>query len=395
MTEEFINWLDSNGAKFPKLKIIKTNDSYRSVYTVDFIERGELICYIPKKCIITKEYSEGCKLVKYLKEKGYSFNNEHDLLAICLLYEKSLGKSSFFYHYINILPKTFPTNPIFFNSEDLEKLKGSGAYDKVLDKLTELKLSFEFIKRADPSSDITFEEYIWARTIVITRVFGFNVAGCVENGLVPFADLLNHNHPSEVNTSWNYNDKLNGFVITNTSKVKNGVEIYDTYGKKCNYRFFVNYGFFLDCKQIREDEEIVLEVNNKKYQILFKLKPHLEKDRYGGMITLGELIREFRNTMSLDQALQCIQEACEQKLMELPNISLPQNERERIIKNISNAERLLVNDILYFTKFCLDLSEKISIAPSNKKSLAKKAKTKCRSFYIHEIDYFIDKNFIK
>lgn len=393
MSEEFINWLQSNGARFPKLKIIKTTDNYRSVYTVNLIDRGELICYIPVKCIITKEYSKNCEWVKMLESKGYYFHNEHDLLALSLLYEKKLGKSSFWSHYISSLPKEFPTNPVFFSTEDLEKMKGSGAYDKVIEKLNELNLSYEILNKLEPEIQFSREEYIWARTIVITRVFGFKVNGVQESGLVPLADMLNHQHPDQVNTSWSFNDKLRGFVISSTSKIKNGVEVFDTYGKKCNYRFFVNYGFFLD--NIRNDEEVVMNINNIKYQLLFRLRPHLEKDRYANMITLGELIKKLTETMTINDCLQLIKKSCEEKLNELPVFSVPQSEKERIMKRMVSSEHQLVKDILYFSTFCLDIYEKISENPNNKKSITKKAKTKCRSFYVHEIDYFLDKYIIK
>ena len=43
------------------------------------------------------------------------------------------------------------------------------------------------------------------------------------------------------------------FVWQNAAPVSSGEQIYDSYGRKCNWRFFVNYGF---CLEENEDNQV-------------------------------------------------------------------------------------------------------------------------------------------
>jgi len=38
---------------------------------------------------------------------------------------------------------------------------------------------------------------VWARLVVITRIFGLNIDGKKTDGLVAYADMLNHKRPRE------------------------------------------------------------------------------------------------------------------------------------------------------------------------------------------------------
>ncbi|KDO15996.1 hypothetical protein SPRG_18466 [Saprolegnia parasitica CBS 223.65] len=53
--------------------------------------------------------------------------------------------------------------------------------------------------------------------------------------------MLNHYRPRE--TSWTFDDDANGFTITALHGIAAGNQVYDSYGKKCNHRFLLNYGF--------------------------------------------------------------------------------------------------------------------------------------------------------
>ena len=59
--------------------------------------------------------------------------------------------------------------------------------------------------------------------------------------------MLNHKLPKQ--TAWNYSDDFNGFVIESLQKIEVGEEVFDSYGKKCNTRFLLNYGFVIPNNQ--------------------------------------------------------------------------------------------------------------------------------------------------
>jgi histone-lysine N-methyltransferase SETD3 len=73
------------------------------------------------------------------------------------------------------------------------------------------------------------------------------------------ADMLNHKRPQE--STWSYSNAKKAFTITTTKRLLKGSQIFDSYGRKCNSRYFVNYGFAL-----AENED-----NQVNFQ--FKLQP--------------------------------------------------------------------------------------------------------------------------
>ena len=75
-------------------------------------------------------------------------------------------------------------------------------------------------------------------------MFGLFIDGVKTDILAPFADMLNHRIPKQ--TSWNYDQNLNGFIIESLKDIKEGQQIFDSYGKKCNSRYLLNYGFVME-----------------------------------------------------------------------------------------------------------------------------------------------------
>ena len=62
--------------------------------------------------------------------------------------------------------------------------------------------------------------------------------------------MLNHKRPKQ--TTWTYTDEKKGFIIEAVDEIKRGEQVYDSYGKKCNSRFFLNYGFIVDNNDANE-----------------------------------------------------------------------------------------------------------------------------------------------
>ncbi len=56
--------------------------------------------------------------------------------------------------------------------------------------------------------------------------------------------MLNHRRPKQ--TSWMYSDEKEGFVIESDEDIERNDQVYDSYGRKCNSRFLLNYGFIVE-----------------------------------------------------------------------------------------------------------------------------------------------------
>jgi len=174
--------------------------------------------------------------------------------------------------------------PIFFDEPTLAWLKGSFSLQKIADRIDSLKKEYDNIRRAVPEfGQYTHEDFVWARLVVITRIFGLVIEGNKTDGLVPYADMLNHKRPRE--TKWTFEDSRYGFIITSLRTIQRGDQVYDSYGRKCNSRFFVNYGFSLDDN---EDNEVVIRLQLPKNDPHFQMKLRM----LGGRETSAK--REFQ-----------------------------------------------------------------------------------------------------
>jgi len=136
--------------------------------------------------------------------------------------------------------------PIFWSEEELQYLQGS----YLLYQIDERKLAIENDYHAicsiapDFAGVSTLEEFQWARMCVCSRNFGLTIHGVRTAALVPYADMLNHYRPRE--TKWQYDDYRDGFTIVSLQQITFGLQVYDSYGQKCNHRFLLNYGFSVE-----------------------------------------------------------------------------------------------------------------------------------------------------
>jgi len=161
--------------------------------------------------------------------------------------------------------------PIFFDDEELRWLKGSFTVKMIEDRKYSLKMEYDnIVKHVPEFARYHHLDFFWGRIAVITRVFGFEVKGRKTEGLVAMADMLNHKRPNE--TSWTFDDSRNAFTITTTKRLLKSAQIFDSYGRKCNSRFFVNYGFALD---FNEDNQVALVFDIPKDDQAFQIKSKL------------------------------------------------------------------------------------------------------------------------
>ena len=247
-------WLDSKNSYYPKLRL-RDENGYRTVVSTGSIEKGEKIMSIPLELIIDYETALESPLNK--KFKGI-IDCEHTTFALYLLEEKEKGVSSQWWHYIDTLPKNFKNMALYFDNDLLKLLRGTLSLEKIIGRRSQLHRDYDSICMHDPefSDRFTLDDFIWGRLVTITRIFGFSVKGHKTTGLVPLADMLNHKNPDKITgsteTTWDFDDSSNSFRIVSNRNIKPGKEIYDSYGFKCNSRFFVNYGFAV---QDNEDDD--------------------------------------------------------------------------------------------------------------------------------------------
>jgi histone-lysine N-methyltransferase SETD3 len=168
------------------------------------------------------------------------------------------------------------------------------------------------------------KKFMWARSIIGSRNFGIFVDNIKQSAMVPFADMLNHS--PDVNTKWYYKKKA--FFLDSTKPIKEGSEITDTYGIKCNSKYLVYYGFTLhDNAKYRNHVQIKIQQQSKR-GVLYKEKNKLIQDAFtcsiNGDFGNGEFV-----------SLMCFLRIANSNTKELTNLSrhiarTPFNKRNEI-----------------------------------------------------------------
>ena len=278
---KFLRELYKYNAFFPKLEIHFYSDDYRGVLAKSNILKDEIIMTIPKDCLISLETAFETNYGKKIGEFMYNELNspKHCLLTSFLLYEE---KSPKYKYYFDLLPHDYSNFPIFYTNKELDYLKGSPFLSQILEKKEDMKSDYNKLCEYLPDyKQFSYLKFCEARVLISSRIFGIAINDNKTDVLAPFADLLNHKRPRQ--TQWYYDDNLESFVIQATENIKEGSEIFDSYGKKTNARFLLNYGFCLDDNDT--SEYLLTVVFNDTYP-LFELKKNFFQNEY-------EFVRTF------------------------------------------------------------------------------------------------------
>lgn len=236
--------MKNDGAQYDKLKMRYYSDNYRGVHASRACKKGETILYVPLKEIITLEMCMESPIGALMYKRNFRsrlLSPKHSFFS-CFLMEETRKPDSYWTKYIDILPKSFEVYPIFYDEEELTWLENTDMTRMVKTKLEDMKTDYDLICEEVPAfSQFPLKEYMEKRLLVASRIFGIAVGELKTDGFVPYADMLNHKRPRE--TSWTYCDERQGFIIDAIVDIERGQPIHDSYGRKSNTRFLLNYGF--------------------------------------------------------------------------------------------------------------------------------------------------------
>mmetsp|Transcript_8581 Transcript_8581/g.13911 ORF Transcript_8581/g.13911 Transcript_8581/m.13911 type:complete len:533 (-) Transcript_8581:175-1773(-) len=247
-TERLEVWLKRNGARFHKVTINRYADEGRDLKTKSSLEKGEEAIFIPRKCIIAISDGKRSKVGQAIRKETSGWISNHTYLAVRILTEKTLGKQSFFYPWLEVLPTDYAEQgmPQYWNEKqrrELEFTKTLGKTDGVLENIHEMWNKIKNVSVVK-DSEWTLEDFKWARFTVLTRTFGCTEHGAAETMMVPLADMANHDFTRP--TRWDYNDKKTGFTVRVVRDVGKDQMLTDTYGNKGNDSFLPVYGFCVE-----------------------------------------------------------------------------------------------------------------------------------------------------
>lgn len=276
-----INWCKNNGATIDDSVEFKITGTKGITAVASGILSTEApLIRIPKKLLITNELAK--EKFGVTEENIFKTNPN----ALVQLYVAKLKfdqtEESFYSPYIDMLPLKLE-QPYFWNSEEIEILKGTDLYlllrknlEKLVrewyDLLSTLKLKpegsdlykemndsnnfdvFKFVSILNHDNETihwnSFRAYLWASGVFSSRAFpkliiDDHCSNINEAFLYPIVDLLNHKNG--VNVKWVAQNDQVCFITQEV--LKKGDEIFNNYGDKSNEDLLLSYGFTEDNNQ--------------------------------------------------------------------------------------------------------------------------------------------------
>lgn len=264
----FIRYLYDKGAYVNKIDIVLTDETNRSVITTGQILKKENILRIPYEALITLELAQESEIGKNITStvKKQLKSPNHCVFTTYLLSEMEKGESSKWKFYLDMLPESYDNFPVFYKEKEEQLLKGTSFLQIVNSKKKEIYQDYVTLCGViNNFQRFSYDNFCKVRMIVSSRIFGVKIKNLKTEVFAPYADMLNHRRVRQ--THWNYEDSYNAFVISAIENIEPGYELYDSYGKKCNSRFLLNYGFTLENNEDNEYKlSITLAENSYKYK---------------------------------------------------------------------------------------------------------------------------------
>ena len=249
--EVFLEWLVSNGAHFPDLYLKCYKSNVRGVHTRSAVPPSTQIMAIPLKCLITDATARATATGAKLKEIEYQLSAPNHNHVIVHILEGMERGDTFFQPFYDILPADFDNFPVFWSEEELGFLEGSDLVAQTRARISNIRDDYDAICAKLAGFDrFTFDQFLWCRTAVGSRNFSIIVAGQKRTAMVPWADMLNHFRPRE--TSWTFDNAQQCFTMTSLRMLAKGQQVMDSYGKKCNSKFLLHYGFAIQSNREKD-----------------------------------------------------------------------------------------------------------------------------------------------
>lgn len=250
--EEFVSWLEKNGAEINGVKIATFPNYEWGLQAVRDLAEDEMIIGIPRKLMVTAESIQDSLLGPLLTTDTMVKHMPNVALALFLLVEWFRSDSSSFWTpYLSMLPHNF-TTVMYFSSQDLQELKGSPAFESALKQCRNIARQYAYFYKlfqnsSDPASSIlrdvfTYEHYRWATSAVMTRQnFVPSADGnSMVTALIPMWDIANHSN-GKLSTGFSMVlDRSECIAWRNFSA---GDQVFIFYGARSNADLLVHNGF--------------------------------------------------------------------------------------------------------------------------------------------------------
>eukprot|EP00435_Cladocopium_sp_Y103_P010361 s4083_g2.t1 len=305
------SWIAENGGFTHPSLSIRCGARGRGVVTTEQLSSAEL-CRLPWRLLISEELAEqSLSFGSELRASAEEFGSAPGLLLLSafLLQERAQSSASsasgdqFYSPYYQVLPRCANLPASWPEGHWLHSgIKGSHLERQIRAKRHSLGLEFSLLQSYAPS--YTWEEFLWARSVVASRAYALRGQRC----LVPWADLLNHGASHEVQARYHILDEglQSDFVMALTKDLAKDEEVLQSYGEKPNAMLLLDYGFVLPNSAISTSVSITIpppQIPDTDPQVIQKKKQLWLSSGGRGRETILELSRlNFDKHLQLQRA---------------------------------------------------------------------------------------------
>jgi hypothetical protein len=239
---------EAPASAFPYLRVKRYGENSRGVHARCDLPAEVEVMSIGERFLLTVEVAREHEVCRAIAASGVDRDlsaAKHCYLSVYVLCTRGDAEGPFAPYYA-VLPRAFPGMPLFWAPEELAWLAGSHVLEQVEERRRNVCADWRLLCDAVPAlgAAFTVDDFLWARMMVASRNFGITVDGVRTDALVPFADLLNHLRPRQ--TRWLFDSQRRSFRIISMVPLVAGQQVFDSYGRKCNSRFLLNYGFAVE-----------------------------------------------------------------------------------------------------------------------------------------------------
>ncbi|WDE02201.1 SET domain-containing protein [Thalassomonas actiniarum] len=256
--DKLFQWATGRGADIAHVCVAENKLGMKGIFANKDFEPGEQIILIPEPCILTSNIARASAIGQAISEANPTDQSDHAYLAMFMLADQA-SHISRWHHYYNNLPREFTEHPLFYDEEQLARLKGSRALEMIYRRRFSLQQSYQsMVDALGDSFRFTLPDYQITRTAINTRCFGVNFDDSEQAAMIPVIDMINHGDDDSTERGCDGN----GYGVWAKKPIAKGDEITHSYGQKCQQRYFANYGFLRE-STIDDECQVTIQLDSR------------------------------------------------------------------------------------------------------------------------------------
>lgn len=278
VSEDLLEWCKRFGVAAEGIQVSFVSEGWRGVVATKHISTGDCILSVPRNLLMSVESAKAQPWFASVASRHPHLTSSQ-LLSIHLLHEVTKGRSSFWWPYLESLPKSY-TTAIYYKPEDIAALQVPYAIQAAQTEIQRAHIDYNTALPLLKELNITctWDDWIWAASTLSSRTMYLpsDAAGC----LTPFGDLHNYGPPPPFelpqrfgrmfNTSHSqYQEKICGdgmfdtandvYKIIARKEYCPGEQVLLCYGQHTNLDLLLYYGFLLDPDCITTHDKAFLD----------------------------------------------------------------------------------------------------------------------------------------